>query len=342
MTQFQLQTHLNTIYQQTEHQFEFTAQQRDEAQVWQNKFREALHDNLRVSNRIVPANPTTEKLSTIDKGSYIEEKHVLSVDGVATPLYMLIPKTEPPYRTVMAFHGHGMGVNMILGNYDNIEDEDAEMYRTNDENFAQLFAEDGYLVCAIEQQGFGERITNQMKHPPRGNSCRHLAFEYLLHNRTLLGERVWDGMNAISYVLSRDDVIADDLSCVGFSGGGTATLFLSALDERINKVVIASYFCTLKKSILGVEHCECNYVPDLLTLGEIGDIAGLIAPRPVQVISGETDLIFPIEGVREQYARLQNVYSVFDADKNCTLTIHPDAHRFHYKLVASWLNDSNV
>jgi dienelactone hydrolase len=336
VTQFQLQTHLDTIYQDTDHQFEFKATNSVEVEVWQAEFRDVLRDCLKIAGRTLPTNPIIELISTTDKESYIEEKYALSVDGVATPLYMLIPNSEGPYQTVMVFHGHGMGVNMVLGNYESVP-ESADSFLANDDNFAQQLAQNGYLVCAIEQQGFGERVTTQVRPAPWSNSCRHLAFEYMLHDRTLLGERVWDGMNAISYVLSRNDVIADSLSCVGFSGGGTAALFLSALDERIKKAVIASYFCTLKKSILGVEHCECNYVPDLLTLGETGDVAGLIAPRPIQVISGETDDIFPADGVREQYARLEQIYQVAGADDKCTLTIHPDAHRFHYQKVASWL-----
>ena len=338
MTQFQLQGHLDTIYQQANHQFEFRAKQIDEAQDWQEKFREALLDCLKISGRTLPTNPTTTLISSTDKGSYIEEKHSLSVDGLEAPLFMLIPKAEPPYQTVMAFHGHGSGVNVILGNFDDPEITKAS--NAIDNNFAQQLAESGYLVCAIEQQGFGERVTDQMNQPSGGNSCRHLAFEYMLHDRTLVGERIWDGMNAISYVLSRDDVIADSLSCVGFSGGGTASLFLSALDTRIKKAVIASYLCTLKKSILGMNHCECNYVPDLLTLGEAADVAGLIAPRPVQIISGESDPIFPIDGVREQFERLEAIYQVFDADDQCTLTIHPDDHRFHVAMVESWIQAS--
>ncbi len=335
MTQFQLQSHLDTLYQEADHQFKFTATDVDTARVWQAEFRDALRDCLKIAGRTLPANPTTELLTTTDKGKYIEEKHVLMVDGVATPLFILIPKTEAPYQTMMAFHGHGPGVKMILGNI--ADPTVAKASNAIDNNFAQQLAESGYLVCAIELRGFGERVTDQMNQPSGGNSCRHLAFEYMLHNHTLLGERVWDAMNAISYVLGRDDVIADSLTSVGFSGGGTASLFVSALDTRIKKTVIASYLCTLKKSILGMSHCECNYVPELLTLGETGDVAGLIAPRPVQVISGETDPIFPIEGVREQFTRLESIYDVFDAGECCTLTIHPDDHRFHYAMVESWI-----
>ena len=139
-------------------------------------------------------------------------------------------------------------------------------------------------------------------------------------------------------MLGRADVLSNnELACVGLSGGGTTALFLSAIDDRIRKAVIAGYFCTMQRSILNIQHCECNYVPNLLTLGEHGDIGGLIAPRPVQIISGEQDHIFPIEGVREQYDVLERIYQVFHAEDNCQLSIHDGGHRFNYNLMADWL-----
>lgn len=325
MSEFGLQNHLDRLYEEAEHQFSFDADTMTVAQQWQVDFRSALRECLKITGRTLLSQVKSEVLSIEDRGAYHQEKHQIIIDDLSIPMYLLIPKTDPPYEPVMVFHGHGMGVNLILGNY--ADSDMAETYDANGENFAQRLAEDGYLVCAIEQQGFGERITDLTNQPSEGNSCRHLAFYYLLHNRTLLGERIWDAMNVISYVLGRDDVIAEELACVGFSGGGTTGLFLSALDERIQKTVIMGYLCTLKDSILGIRHCECNYVPNLLTLGETGDVAGLIAPRPAHFISGRTDPIFPVEGVREQYKTIQSVYKVFDVSDNATLTIHDGGHR---------------
>ena len=40
------------------------------------------------------------------------------------------------------------------------------------------------------------------------------------------------------------------------------------------------------------------------------DVAGLIAPRPLFVESGEKDDIFPIAASRESFARVKKVYEV--------------------------------
>ena len=56
--------------------------------------------------------------------------------------------------------------------------------------------------------------------------------------------------------------------------------------------------------------------------------------RPLRIISGEIDPIFPIDSVIEQYALLQDIYQVFDAEQQCWLWIHPDGHRPDYGLMA--------
>ena len=275
----------------------------------------ALMDILGINGRIPTDTPTAELLSSVDKGAYIQEKHVFWLDDVPVPMYLLIPKEAIKPHVMMAFHGHAPSVHHILG--------ESPIY---DENFGQHFAEDGYLVCAIEQRGFGERVTDQVK----GNSCRHLAFDYMMHGKTLLGERVRDGIAALNYVLSRWNY---DVSCVGHSGGATTALFLSALDARINHTIISSYFCEYKKSILGMPHCECNYVPNLLTVGDVGDIAAMIAPRDLLIVHGQADTIFPIDGVDAPYQVVKAAYP----PQACSIIIHPGGHEFVYAISRDWL-----
>ena len=45
----------------------------------------------------------------------------------------------------------------------------------------------------------------------------------------------------------------------------------------------------------------CNYVPGILTQFDMGDIAGLIAPRPLVIVNGaKDDGIFPLNSALEQ------------------------------------------
>jgi hypothetical protein len=158
----------------------------------------------------------------------------------------------------------------------------------------------------------------------------------MMQGRTLLGERCWDGMCAISYLHTRGDTVPDTLGCTGNSGGGTTTLWLSAIDDRISVAVPSCYFCSFKASILSMEHCECNYVPGILAWAEMGDIAALIAPRPFCAIAGEHDPIFPIEGTREQFDTVRRAYALHGIEERCSLAVHPGEHAYNHAFSQEW------
>jgi hypothetical protein len=325
---FHLQSHLDSLYEAKDYRFKLLAHDANELETWQGAFREALRQILGIAGRSIPAMPNVEQLASVDRGSYSEEKYALSLDDIFVPFYLLIPKTAPPHKLIMAFHGHAPSVQHILGHYP--DEESRQMFISQDENFAQLFAQDNFMVCAIEQRGFGERVTNQISNKKHQSSCRHLAFEYLMHGKTLLGERIRDAMAVLNYLQSRSDILQEDIGCTGHSGGATTAVFLAALDKRIHKAVISGYFCAFKQSILAMQHCECNYLPNLLTLSEIGEIAALIAPRRLGIVHGREDPIFPIAGLAEPYAILQKAYALANRPNALSLHIHEAGHRYDY------------
>lgn len=329
---FNLQHHLNSIYS-SPRKFAFTARTLKDYLIWQTDFRAELTRLLGLENH-PPASCIAEHVQTIDRGLYTEEKLSLDVgEGVQAPIYLLTPKHEPPYKPILVFHGHDPSAQYCMGNYP--DEETARANLTIDNNYAQALAEAGYLVCVVEQRGMGERLSDLVKDVFSHSSCRHLSFFYQLHGRTLLGERVWDGMCAATWLLSRGDIVGG-LGCTGHSGGGTTTLFLSALDERIKSVVVGGYFNSFRGSILAMDHCECNYVPHLLELGEMGDIASLIAPRPFCAINGELDEIYPVAFAREQFEIVRKAYELHDASDACQLSIHAGGHAYNNQVSRDW------
>ena len=98
----------------------------------------------------------------------------------------------------------------------------------------------GFVVLAYDPVGQGER--RQYWNPQTGVSevGNTVTWEHSLPGQLLLlvGEdlthyRVWDGMRAIDYLLTRPEVDPKRIGCTGQSGGGTFTIFISALDERV-------------------------------------------------------------------------------------------------------------
>jgi hypothetical protein len=100
---------------------------------------------------------------------------------------------------------------------------------------------------------------------------------------------------------------------MGISGGGMHTFFSTCVDERIRACVVSGYYSTFKDSILAMAHCTCNFVPGLHEFGEMYDLVGLIAPRPLLVEAGTYDPIFPLAAVKASVERARQVYDVFGA-----------------------------
>ena len=116
---------------------------------------------------------------------------------------------------------------------------------------------------------------------------------------------------------------------MGNSGGGTTTLFAVALLPRIAFAMPSCYLCTFRDSLMSIYHCADNYIPGLLKYAEMADVLGLFAPKPVVVVAGKDDPIFPIAGVERAFADLQRIYAACGAAERCHLVIRDGGHRFY-------------
>jgi len=291
----------------------FAAQTRREAEQWQKKLRVKLEELLGgfPKNRS-PLAPET--LEVREFPGYRREKFVIqSRPGLYVLGYLLLPKSgAAPYPTVVCVPGHGRGVDDVVGIDDKGQDRTDKAGYQHD--FAIQATEHGMAAVAIEPIAFGCRRDPVTKTKGLGTSaCQPSAGGLLLLGQTMIGWRVYDVMRTIDWIETRKELDAARVGCMGISGGGTCTLFASALEPRIRAAMVSGYLNTFRECIMSVSHCIDNYVPGILNWAEQYDVAGLIAPRPLFAESGERDDIFPIAASRESFARVQKVYGVFDA-----------------------------
>ncbi|MBN2086049.1 MAG: hypothetical protein JW748_12590 [Anaerolineales bacterium] len=324
---FALQRHLDALYD---------ACRRRPIPAEPDSLRDAFRNILGLAGRRLPT-VSAEMLSAVDRPNHTEEKIRLSAgEDVSIPVFVLVPKSRPPYRPVLVFPGHEPGIQYCIGNFP--DPETAQIHRTANDNYAEHLAGCGYLVGAAEQRGLGERLAGQVSGGEQKRSCRELSFTYMMAGRSLMGERCWDGMVAASYLLSRPDVAPGGLGATGHSGGGATALWLAALDERIRTVVVSGYFCSFRESILSISHCECNYIPGILNLSEMGGLAALIAPRPLCIVHGRQDPIFPYSGTVREFETVRRAYERSGAPEACRLADHPGGHEYRNSLSQAWLD----
>ncbi|MBI3961284.1 MAG: acetylxylan esterase [Deinococcus sp.] len=333
--------YLDRLYRSTPRQLAFSATTAAEAARWRSRLRRKLVQLIGgFPAERVPLKP--ELVETVDGPDYRREKlYLQSEPGVRIPLYVLVPHHDPPYRAVVALHGHGTwGVLSVLG-LANRPEHQKHIERTN-YDFAHQLARHGFLVFAPEQRGFGER----MEHEPGRrfgdweftSSCLPASLNALLLGRSMQAMRVWDVKRVLDYIATRPEPITKRIGCVGLSGGATVTVFSAALDQRIAVAVVSGYLNLFRTCIMAMEHCVDNYVPGILHYAEMPDVVGLIAPRPLLVECGTKDAIFPIAGAREAYRQLRRIYRVYGASERLAMDEFEGEHRWSGRLAYDWLD----
>ncbi len=122
--------------------------------------------------------------------------------------------------------------------------------------------------------------------------------------------RVWDGMRAIDYLQSRDDIIADKIGCTGNSGGGTMTAYLMALDDRIVAAAPACYLTTFERLIetRGAQDAEQNIFAQIAFGMDEPDYVMMRTPKPTLICSSTRDVTFDIGGAWELFRQSKRFY----------------------------------
>ena len=296
---------------------------------WQRKAKEKLSSLLGL-DRINRCESTGYSLEyKKEEEEYTEYRFTLeSEPGYRFPCVMRVPKgVKAPMPVVLTLHGHSTGMHISLGVP--IFPRDQASISGGDRDFVVRAVKEGFAAIAIEQRNFGECGGL----PEGGPDCQVSSMAAMLMGRTTIGERVTDVSCVIDAVIENFNFIdRDKIILMGNSGGGTATFYAAAMDDRIALAMPSCAVCTYKDSIGAMRHCTCNFIPYIANHFDMGDIAGLIAPRKLVIVNGKDDKIFPDFGVRETYEIVERMYKAAGAPDACALVTGPEGHRFYADL----------
>lgn len=323
-------------------------------EAWQIATRDRLFDLLGLS--IMDRAPIeVRELDRVQIAGGIVRTHaMLQVErDVWMPFYLLEPQT-PKFdahgckRCYICPHGHqGAGAASVAGVTGVPAVDDA--VRKFNYDYGLRLARMGYVTVCPDSRGWGSRRDWKGQGDDENSylrgTCLNQARMAEPLGLTVAGLNAWDNMRLIDYLETRGDIAMDNLGCFGFSGGGYMTLYLAALDPRVRKAFVSGYLYGVDDSLLHLNgNCSCNYTPGLWRLLDMGDIASLIAPRPLLVQSCEKDHLNGARGlanVDEQLAIVRDAYGLVGHADDLLHEVCPGGHHLGVAYLAEdieWLD----
>jgi len=229
---------------------------------------------------------------------------------------LYLPTTEGPYPGVLIPCGHSHN-GKAAGGY---------------QRMSILLARNGMAALCYDPIGQGERyqsldfehdhetfasVSYRLETPhPRVQFLCTTEHTMMGVGCILLGSntaqfRIWDGMRAIDYLQSRDDIIADKIGCTGNSGGGTLTSYLMALDDRILAAAPACYLTTFRRLIEtnGAQDAEQNIFGQIAFGMDEPDYVMMRAPQPTLICASTRDATFDIGGTWDLFRQSKRFYA---------------------------------
>lgn len=152
-------------------------------------------------------------------------------------------------------------------------------FHENQQHLAGTLARAGCTVLTYDMQGYGEATQIDHQWP------------------WMAALQTWQSIRVLDFLLTLPGVDAERVLCSGYSGGGTQTILLTALDPRVTMVIpvlmVSSAFyggCVCESGMpihrlrVGDSECETNNA-EIAALASVGP--GV--PRPMLLVSADAD-----------------------------------------------------
>ena len=187
-----------------------------------------------------------------------------------------------------------------------------------------LAAKRGFVALMFDPHYQGERRTTYCRSNTKSHNEMGLRASLVDWSAPLL--RIWDGMRAIDYVLSRPEVDASRLGYMGQSGGGTMTALMEAADDRIKAAAPSCFLTSLRDlcAYMGPQDGEQNIYGQLsFGLNHTGYV--LIPDIPVAVTCKFSDM-FPYSGVQTLFKTVRALEANVGIGERAFLNCAPGPH----------------
>ena len=267
-------------------------------------------------------------VGAFERERYRVEKLVYeSRPGLFVTANLYLPKTgTAPYPGVLFQMGHSAPGKAY------------PLYQRCCQGLVQL----GYVVLAFDPIGQGERSSRAT--PPRSPTQEHsmVGHKMLLVGETATGAMLWDAMRSLDVLVAHPQVDGRRLASTGQSGGGTLTMILAAMDERLAAAAVSSGNTenfALEPFLAPGSSDDAEQ--DLIGSGPLGfdrwDMLWPMAPKPLLVAVSAHDFFGTYSPAyersgREEFAKLARAYETLGARDKIEYFEEPLPHSLSYPM----------
>jgi hypothetical protein len=181
----------------------------------------------------------------------------------------------------------------------------------------------GFIVFAFDPVGQGERLEYYdpvKKASLAGGPTREHSYpgsQAFLTGLSQARFMIWDGIRAVDYLFTREEVDNSRIGITGRSGGGTQSAYIAAFDERIYAAAPENYITNYRRLLqsIGPQDAEQNLF-NLISRGlDHPDFLEVRAPKPALMITTTRDM-FSIQGAIETEREVKKVYGAYGLENN--------------------------
>jgi cephalosporin-C deacetylase-like acetyl esterase len=230
---------------------------------WQESRREGLRELLAIPACL----PEVTATAVATEGNF-QQHLIVPEDGVELPVAVIT--------------GNRLRVITIY-----VNDEGADTGWSLNGGPLHDLVEDGRGVVLLDPRGvgMGRRPGNEQGYQGRFGVESNQNYIWTMMGRPLIGQRVIDIMQTVSWVQTRYPGVP--VSLIGAASAGVWALLVAALDDRIEHVITQGTLRCYGEFLEALDQAwdVRAIVPGILNWGDLCDVPALIAPRKVTQIS---------------------------------------------------------
>ena len=225
------------------------------------------------------------------------------------------------YPAVVTIHG----TNGTEGKYGVLGVEGAMPNR----EYAIELAKRGYVTISPDQYGYGVAMEDT------AFAEKYENFYSIYPEWSLTGIRLLYHIRCVDVLFQLDYINKDAIGAMGNSLGGCGSMYLTAMDSRINCAVLSTALCPAVTNIYRtaprLPQLDPYQIKSMMWDGkppwDHNDILSLCAPRPIMIVEPFNDpynpyIMVTIDCVHKAW----EVYNLLEAPEKLSLHVHGDGH----------------